>query len=181
MLATADDLSSFWWASWSAPLRAACVWLKRQPPAVEKPADVPDAPRCIRPLCVQRWVGQAVAARLAWWRRHPDALPYRYRDESEPCWWTPPAARKPRRLRDLSEASILCTWRVEVERLLRIAEAPPELVGAETWARACLDVYEHLAQLYRELKRRHHARQARAMLREELRCFVLWEDYGKAA
>jgi hypothetical protein len=182
MLATADDLSWFWWSPWTAPLRSACIWLKRQPPTVERPATLPSAPRHVRPLCVQRWVGQAVAERLVWWRRHPDALPYRYHDESLPRWSTSTIdSRQLRCLRVISEAAILLDWRVEVERLLRIAEAPPALLGEADWAQACLTVLDHLALLYGELKRRRGPRQARAMLREELRCFVIWEDYGSAA
>ncbi len=69
---------------------------------------------------------------------------------------------------------------MEVERLLRVSEAPPALVGKDDWARAALGVSLRLSQLYAELKRRHRAMRARAMLREALRASIQW-DYRAAA
>jgi glutamyl-tRNA reductase len=65
---------------------------------------------------------------------------------------------------------------IEVERLLRIADAEPCLVGTTGWTCTALSTCEHLAQLYAELKRRHKAQQARAIIREELRQFVEWQE-----
>src|SRR5262245_35760196 len=58
-----------------------------------------------------------------------------------------------------------------VERLLRIADAEPALVGLTAWTCAALCACEHLAQLYTELKRRYKAAQARALVQAELRRF----------
>jgi hypothetical protein len=95
MLCSPDDLESFWSAPWSVPLRCACRWLA---PEEQTRADSDaSAPRWLRPLCVQRWVGQAVRDRLAWMQAHPEAAFYRYsgssnerQDQSIPCW-TPQA------------------------------------------------------------------------------------------
>ena len=52
---------------------------------------------------------------------------------------------------------------MEVERLLRIAEESPALVGNGDWTSAALASSEQIAQLYAELKRRHNAVRARAI------------------
>jgi hypothetical protein len=182
---TEDDLACFWEAAWSVPLRAACRWLTPEAQGrVEREAQ---APTWLRPLCVQRWVGQAVAARLAWMRAHPEAALYRYSgafDEGDPSipYWADMAAFSYLRLwlRHQEEAALVWRWNVEVERLLRISEAPPCLVGEEAWARAAVGVARRLSELYGELKRRQGARRARGMLREELRGYVRW-DYRAAA
>ncbi len=72
---TASELASFWSAAWSVPFRLACRWLAPD----ERTSFSPDAPplRRIAPFCVQRWVGQAIQARLAWMRDHPEAAAYR--------------------------------------------------------------------------------------------------------
>ena len=185
MTFTAPELASFWSAAWSVPFRLACRWLTPD----EKTNVSPDAlpPRQITPLCVQRWVGQAIGARLAWMRDHPEAAAYRYSgayDESDPsipCWTDRADALYDRRyVRQASEDDLLWRWNVEVERLLRISEATPFLLGEDDWARAVLRVCEHLNQLYAELKRRHRAMRARAILREELRAYIAW-DYRAAA
>ena len=131
------------------------------------------APRWLRPLLLQRWVGQAIAARLAWLDAHPHARRYRYGVESEPRWFDAAWASYERDiLADFNEAMLLWIFGMEVERLLRIAEEHPSFVGQVEWTRAVLGASEHLAQLYAELKRRHSWQQARAMLRAELRRFV---------
>ena len=68
----------------------------------------------------------------------------------------------------------------EVERLLRIVRELPALIGEDIWASAALSACEHVAQVYAELKRRHKAMRARAMLREELRRFITWQRDGEA-
>jgi len=179
MLFSAPELESFWSAPWSVPLRLACRWLA--PEVKTKVSPTALAPTWIKPLCVQRWVAQAIVARLAWMRAHPDAAAYRAPDESAPRWteaaWESYDCFCVRRL---SQEGLLWLWRVEVERLLRIVDLPPALLG-ETWTQSALAVCHHLSQIYRELKRRHKAMQARALLREELRRFVEWEYYGEAA
>lgn len=182
---TDAELSSFWSAAWSVPFRSACRWLTSD----EKTNVSPDAepPTWLKPLCVQRWVGQAIGARLAWMRDHPEAALYRYSgayDESDPsipCWTEKGTVFYDwHELREFEEERILWRWNVEVERLLRTSEAPPFLLGEDAWTRAVLRVCEHLNQLYGELKRRHRAMRARAILREELRAYIHW-DYRAAA
>src|SRR5690242_1882752 len=86
MRMTTPDVLSFWCTPWSETLRAACVWTARFGPPISGQQPDKAAPRWLRPLCLQRWVGQAIAARLAWMRAHPEAAAYRYGSESEPCW-----------------------------------------------------------------------------------------------
>lgn len=189
MLAPTHDLLFFWCTPWSRPLRDACEWLARfgQPISGNKPDDL--APRWVRPLCLQRWVGKAIAARLAWMRDHPERAAYRYGRESEPCWhdvaWV---SYEWRTLREFSEEALLTIFGMEVERLLRIMQEPPGLVGDLEWTRATLGASEHIAQVYKELKRRQppcagarqsRALRARAILREELRRYVTWERSGE--
>ena len=163
-------LVAFWLMPWSEPFRAACLWftLDTQPLQGHQPDK--DAPKWLRPLFLLRWVGQAVAARLAWLSEHPGARRYRYGKESIPCWDAVAWASYPRRcLRELREDTLLRIFGMEVERLLRIAEESPLLAGTSDWTSAALGASEHLAQLYAELKRRHKAQRARAILCDELR------------
>ena len=156
MLACAPVIVDFWMMPWSAPFRAACRWFtpETQPLRGRKPND--DAPTWLRPLFLQRWVGQAIAARLAWLEAHPQAKRYRYDDESEPRWEEAAWASYERAfLRTFDEALLLWMFGMEVERLLRIAEEHPVLVGGTDWTCAVLGASEHLAQVYAELKRRH--------------------------
>ena len=78
MLAVAPDLISFWLMPWSETFRAACLWftLDTQPLRGTQPDK--DAPKWLRPLFLQRWVGQTVAAQLAWLGEHPEARRYRF-------------------------------------------------------------------------------------------------------
>ena len=85
-------------------------------------------------------------------------------------------ASYPRRcLRELREETLLRIFGMEVERLLRIAEESPLLAGTGDWTSAALGASEHIAQLYAELKRRHKAQRARAILSLELRQYVDWQ------
>ena len=185
MQMTETDLAAFWAAAWSLPFRAACRWLTPEAQMRVSPDVKPAA--WLTPLCLQRWVGQAVAGRLAWMRAHPEAALYRYSgpfDAGDPSipYWADMAAScyTPLWLHHQEDDDLLWRWNVEVERLLRISEAPPCLVGEEAWARAALGVALRLSQVYAELKRRHKARRARARLRAELREYVTW-DYRAAA
>ena len=182
---TPADLAAFWAAPWSVPFRAACRWLTPEQKRTVS-ADV-HSPAWLKPLCVQRWVGQAVARRLAWMGAHPEAALYRYSgpsDAGDPSipYWAEMATSSytPLWLHHQEEEALLWRWNVEVERLLRISEAPPCLVGADDWARAALGVGLRLSQLYAELKRRQKARRARWRLREEMRGYITW-DYRAAA
>jgi hypothetical protein len=176
MRMTTPDLLSFWCTPWSEPLRRACVWLTRFGPPISGQQPDQAAPRWLRPLCLQRWVGQAIAARLAWMRQHPERAAYRFGRESEPCWQAVAWASYERRcLRELAEETLLVIFGMEVERLLRIMQEPPMLVGDLDWTRATLGACEHLAQVYGELKRRHKAMHTRALVREELRGYITWQ------
>jgi hypothetical protein len=107
------------------------------------------APSWIRPLCVQREIGKTIAARLARMRAHPDASAYLAYDYTIPLWtqagWTPYTASA---LRTWSDEWLLLHFQIEAERLLRILQTPPALLGEEVWTRAALGACEHLAQIY---------------------------------
>ena len=166
----------FWRLPWSLPFRSICRWFTLDSQPVVGRALVQTAPWSIRPLFLQRWVAQAIAERFAWLEAHPAAERYRYARESEPRWEAAPWTRaEPAVLRACSEALLLAFCWIEVERLLRIANAAPKLVGQTGWTCAALSACEHLAQLYTELKRRYKAQHARAIIREELRRFVEWQ------
>ena len=187
MCGTMDDLMTFWLTPWSKPLREACVWVTRfGPPLSGKKPDT-EAPKWVRPLFLQRWVAQAIAERLAWLDAHPDLADDRFGQESETDWehvtWT---FAEPRCLRELCEATLLWMFNCEVERLLRIIQEPPTLVGSCEWTQAALVACGHIAQVYAELRRRqpagagyHKAKRARAIVREELRRFVTWQRAGE--
>ncbi len=176
MLFTTDDLASFWYAPWAAPLRAA-IAAPTEPP-VSRPDPLPKPPRWLRPLCVQRMVGKAVAARVAWQRAHRDQAPdYQFGNESEPePYWTEIAtfSYDPVCLAELSDYRLRWILGMEAERLLRIAQVAPAEVGGVTWTLAVLGVCEHVADLYAELKRRHKAMPARASVREVLAQVLGW-------
>ncbi|HLW03073.1 MAG TPA: hypothetical protein VKT82_30760 [Ktedonobacterales bacterium] len=179
MLVDMAHCITFWLTPWSAPFRAACLWFTpdTQPLQGRKPNTI--APRWVRPFFVQRWVGEAIAARLA---ANPATTAYRFGHDSDPDWDAAAWASYPRAiLRQLDEQTVLGIVGMEVERLLRIAQEHPGLVGQVEWTGAALSASEHLAQLYAELKRRHKAMQARALLREELRRFVAWEERAAEA
>jgi len=170
-------LAVFWLLPWSAPLRAALAW--GPDPDRFPPVGPPIAPRWLKPLCVQRWVGQAVAARVAWLRQQGGAAPYRFGEDSLPEWhpfhleryvWRP--------LHELEETSLRWLLGMEVERLLRLIDLPPQEIGEGAWVAASLAVYAHVAQVYHELRRRYKTRRAREIVREELRLFETWQGKG---
>lgn len=172
--ASTIPFTSFWSSPWSRSLRAACVWLKRTPAPVVP--DTPDrlAPGWLRPLCLHRQIGWAIGARLAWQRAHPDLAALRFPIDSTPCWteiaWQP----YPRRiLRVMTDEWLLSFWLVELERLQRIIETPPELIG-ERWTRAALGCGEHLTQVYTEFKRRYKARPTRQFIGTLLQDYICW-------
>src|SRR5215813_2069574 len=177
MICTKHNLLDFWCTPWSEPLRRANIWLERfGQPIIGKRSDT-EAPKWVRPLCVQRWVGQAVAARLAWMAEHPERACYRYGKESEPCWEDVAWLRYQWRiLHQFNEEMLLEIFGMETERLLRIAQEHPSMVGQVEWVQASLGASEHIAQVYGELKRRYKAVRARYLLREALRRYVTWEQ-----
>jgi hypothetical protein len=185
MLSPYPAMIDFWLTPWSVPFRSTCRWftLDTQPLQGRQHPDK-EAPRWLRPLLLQRWVGKAIAARLAWLAAHPQARRYRYGVESEPCWDAVAWKRYEWRiLREFTEDMLLWIFGMEVERLLRIAEEHPSLAGQGEWTCAVLGASEHLAQVYGELKRRHSWKEARALLRAELSASICWEgsDEGTQA
>ena len=78
-------------------------------------------------------------------------------------------------LRAANEELLLAFVWMEVERMQRIADEHPSMVGQMGWTCAALGASEHLAQLYAELKRRYRAKEARARLRAVLDGFVAWD------
>jgi hypothetical protein len=167
----------FWLLPWSQPFRALCRWFALdEQPLQGRALPHQSVPRFVRPVLVQRWVAQAIAARLAWLEAHPQEQPYRYGKESRPCWEDVAWKRYDWRiLHQFDDAMLLWIFGMEVERLLRLTDADPRFVGAGRWTCAALGASEHLAQLYYELKRRHRAMPARAMLWAELARLVDWQ------
>ncbi len=175
MLCTNNQVVDFWCMPWSQTFRRANVWLERfGQPLTGKKADK-YAPKWLRPLFVQRWVGETVARRLAWMEGHPERAEYRYGRESEPSWegitWL---SEERGILRQFGDDGLLLLLGMEVERLLRIAQEHPSLVGQVEWTQATLAASEHVAKVYGELRRRHKAARARAMVQEALRGYELW-------
>ncbi len=167
---------SFWSQSWSAPLRAACVWLKRVPAPVVPPISDRLAPGWLRPLWLQREVGRAVAARLAWLRAHPDQAAAMHVEDAPPSWsrddWTPYDRRC---LRLWPDERLAFWWEVDTERLLLLVRVPPALMGEDVWTHAVLGACEHLAQVYHEFRKRYGARATRRFVRDTLNNYVCWE------
>jgi hypothetical protein len=166
---------SFWSQSWSATLRSSCRWLRRDPAPVVPTIPEALAPGWLRPLCFQREVARAIRDRLAWLRANPDQSAMLYLLESLPCWtaedWTPYRRGV---LRAWGDEWLVEQVQIEVERLLRIVDTPPALLGEEVWTHAALGTCERLAQLYRELRRRCGARATRVALRRLLTGYVYW-------
>jgi len=181
MAFSTDDLTSFWSSAWAVPVRSACRWLT---PEVKRRAEPGvSMARRLGPQCLQQWVGQAIQDRFAWLKAHPDAAHFRHPDESAPCWEAlvpaPYARGKLRALEDEWDFAWYC--RFEVERLLRLLDYPPALVGEDEWTAAVLDLCARLNRVYGELKRRYRAQRAREIVREALRQFVVWDDPSEAA
>ncbi len=181
MIFLASHRAVFWRLPWSAPLRAALSW-QADPAQFPDNAPPPEAPRWLRPLCVQRMVGRAVAQRAAWLARHPCLEPYRFGRESEPDWHECNLLTYDRRnLREMGEWYLRWMLGMEVERLLRLAQTAPAELGEAAWPASVLAASEHVAQVYHELRRRCKAARARAIVREELRAFLTWIDSETAA
>ncbi len=175
---TSADLVSFWSSSWGVPLRSACRWLSLEVKRRAEPG-VPVAWR-LGTQCLSRWVGQAIAARWAWLKAHPDAPHYCSPEDSAPVWAAlvlPPYDRG--WLRTFNEEwDFLWAVRFEAERLMRLLDYPPVLIGEEEWTTAVLALCARLNLVYGELKRRYRAKQARAFLQAVLAQFVVWDASG---
>ena len=172
----ASHLAVFWHLPWSAPLRAALSW-QADPAQFPDDAPPPVAPPWLKPLCVQRLVGYAIADRVAWLATHPCLEPYRFGRESEPDWHECNLLTYDRRnLREMGEPWLRWMLGMEVERLLRLAQTSPSELGEAAWLAGALAASEHVAQVYHELRRRYKAARARAIVREELRDFLAWQN-----
>ncbi len=174
-IASTIPFVSFWSSPWAAPLRASCVWLTRVPAPVVPPTPDRLAPGWLRPLWVQREVGRAIRARLANMRQYASYTATLYAYASLPTWgaedWRPYGRGV---LASWSDERLLEHFQMEVERLLRIMQAPPALLGAEVWTRCALGTCEHLAQLYQQFRRRYGARRTRRFVRKFLITYVWW-------
>ena len=174
MLALNRDLIDFWLMPWSAFFRATCLWFTLDTQPIQGRPPEKEPPRWMRPLFLQRWVAQAVTTRL---KANPSTTAYRFGKESESCWDAVAWLRYDWRiLRQFNEDILLWIFGMEADRLLRIAQEHPSMVGQVQWTCVVLGASEHLAQLYGELKRRQKALPARTLLREELRRFAEWQE-----
>ncbi len=167
-------LALFWRLPWSAPLRAALPW--QADPDRFTTTERPVVPRWLRPLFVQRLVGQAVAERAAWLEAHLCLEPYRFGRESEPDWHETNLLRYGRCLGRLSEDLQRWVLGMEVERLLRLVQLSPSELGQGAWVAGVLAACEHVAQVYQVWRRRYRAARAREMLHEELQRFLDWRS-----
>jgi hypothetical protein len=176
MLTGTIPFNSFWSSPWSAPLRGACHWLKREPAPVVPATPDALAPGWLRPLSLQRQIGQAIGWRLKWMREHPDHATFLFPTDSIPVWhdfgWQPYGRGV---LRTWSDEWLNLHFVMEFERLLRIIQTPPRLMGEETWTRAALDACQHLAQVYHEFRRRYSSRRVRWFVRRVLEEYISWE------
>lgn len=174
MLPVRDHLIAFWLTPWSAPFRATCLWFTpdTQPLQGRRPNKI--APAWVRPFFLHAWVAEAIAARL---KANPQTCAYLWGRASEPCYkadaWASYAGAV---LRECDEHDLLNFFLLDTERLLRIAQEHPRLVGDLYWTGAALSASEHLAQVYAELKRRCKAQQARALVSQALSRFVSGPD-----
>ena len=167
------DIHSFLIAPWSLPIRRACPHLSEQMHTHVIPRA--PTPRWVGPQCIQRWIAQTIATRLAWQAKQPGPVRYRFGRTSAPCWsqsTTIPHERKS--FLKLDETDLLWLAGIELERLYRIARTPQAAVGETLWTLTLLASCLHLAQIYQEYKRRHKARQARAFMRRAFTFFVTW-------
>lgn len=167
--------SLFWRLPWSAPLRAALSW-QADPDQFPADAPIPVVPGWLRPLWVQRVVGQAVAERAAWLEEHITLDPYRFGRESEPDWHETNLLSYGRCLGRLNEEMQRWMLGMEVERLLRLVQLSPSELGQGAWVAAVLAACEHVGQVYHVWRRRYKAARAREMLREELQRFLDWRS-----
>ena len=160
---TAQDFIGFWFSYWFQPLRSACPALSKQ---ARQMADTEwTLPTWLRPLFLQRWIGQAIAQRVVWQATQATPPDYRYAD-SLPCWNKMAALPyDEKRLGQLPELDVLWLWATDAERLLRMAQTRPGDIGEDRWTQAMLGACGHLVQGYHELRRRLGYREARRLVR----------------
>src|ERR1051326_1143422 len=131
MLALNRDLIDFWLMPWSAFFRATCLWFTLDTQPIQGRPPEKEPPRWMRPLFLQRWVAQAVTTRL---KANPSTTAYRFGKESESCWDAVAWLRYDWRiLRQFNEDILLWIFGMEADRLLRIAQEHPSMVGQVQW------------------------------------------------
>ena len=145
---------------------------------------LPDAlaPDWLRPLCLQRQLAKAVQARLAWRKAHPKAPNYWAEKWTSPDWdqdaWTPYNVRW---LHGYSVEGLTARFQIDLERLVRIMEVPPSVLGAAIWTHSALGSCERLAQLYQEVLRRYGALGHAALCARLLDSYICWEPAPQPA
>ena len=153
---------AFWFAVWAGPLRA---WSGA--PAISALAvGEPRWPvlRRLGPLLVQRWVAEMVVSHLVW--RAQQARPPRYySDELSAPYWESAMQMGCDARREMDDHG-LCWWAtIEIERIIRILEAPEGEVSALVRLLALVGSCWRIALVYEEMRKRHGMKWARTLLR----------------
>ncbi len=170
-----DEVHSFLIARWSLPIRRTCPHLPAQERQTVRPKTKVPVPKGIKPQFLQRWLGSAIASRLAWQEQQTTAPRYRFGLRSAPCWsQTMTLPYEGRALRGEEEETLLWYLGMDIERAYRITQADPTEVGENLWTLTLLSACQHVAQVYRELRRRYRAKRARELVWDALRLFVSW-------
>ncbi len=153
---------AFWFAVWAGPLRAWAGASAITALAVGEPRW--PVLRRLGPLLVQRWVAESVISHVAW--RAQQARPPRYYCDalSEPCWASAMTMGCEAR-HEMDEHGLCWYATIEVERIVRILEAPSGEVSARVWLRALVGSCWRIALVYEELRKRHGMMWARTMMR----------------
>ena len=177
MLAVAPDLVSFWLMPWSEPFRAACLWftLDTQPLRGKQARQRRARSGCARSSFS---AGSARPSPPGWpgSRRiqRRGAIALKTNPPPAGTRWPGPAipgaacanCAKKRCCASLAWKSSGCCALPRSRPCWWATATGP----APRWAAS-----EHIAQLYAELKRRHKAQRARAILSLELRQYVEWQ------
>lgn len=158
---------SLWSWVWDAPVRA--LFGETFADAFLPDAPCWPVPRTLGPVCVQRMIARAVVARLTWLREQHVPIFPRFGADSVWDWAEAATHREPSGfLRSLAESRLHWLIGVQLDWLLHMLVLPEDDAPAPLRLVAFVGTCGRLAQYYAELKRRHGAGQARALLREDL-------------
>ncbi len=135
-----DEVHSFLIARWSLPIRRTCPHLPAQERQTVRPKTKVPVPKGIKPQFLQRWLGSAIASRLAWQEQQTTAPRYRFGLRSAPCWsQTMTLPYEGRALRGEEEETLLWYLGMDIERASHHAGGPNggrrEPVDADTLER----------------------------------------------